>query len=187
LIDNYVVRIDNMENSDLARLKDKIITFTSDRPLVTDIIAKLTITFGVVLLISGLALMLADSSLISQMPLSDTAVSTAAGVISWVPGVPFNTNELIIFSVTTAGLVAWIAGIDLLLIGLGTWVKHRIAHLSAVIMFGLATIFQFQQFVTLGIIGAPASITGLIVNGIITYFFFITLKWTKHPTTITNK
>jgi hypothetical protein len=172
--------LDNMENNDLTRLKDKIIKLTSNRPGVTDIIAKFIITFGVVLLISGLALMLADSSLIAQTLLSDTAVDTAVGVISWVPGVPFNANELIIFNVTTAGLVAWISGIDLLLIGLGIWVKHRLAQLVAVVMFGLSAVFQFQQFLTLGINGAPASITGIVINGVITYYLFMTFNWAKH-------
>ncbi|MCL2359384.1 hypothetical protein [Candidatus Bathycorpusculum sp.] len=164
-------------------LKDKIVGFTPGHPLVIDIIAKLTITFGVVLLISGLALMLSDSSLMSQAPLAESATESATEAISWVPGIPFNTKELTSFNITTTGLVTWIIGIDLVLIGLGIWVKHRLAHLAAVVTFGLATIFQVQQFFTRGIIGAPASIIGLAINGTITYFLFVTLNWTKHPTT----
>ena|GEM_PF-3406364 len=177
-----VVRmVDKLENSNLNRFKGKIVELTSDRPLIMDIIAKLTITFGVMLLISGLALMLSDSTLVSKVPLTDSTVESAAGVMSWIPGIPFNINETVSFNVTTAGLATWIVGIDLLLIGLGIWAKHRLAHLAAVVTFGLATIFQFQQFFTLGIIGAPASIIGLTINGTITYVLFATLNWKNTP------
>jgi hypothetical protein len=161
-----------MENSEVYRLKDKIVEITSDLPLVSDFMAKLVITFGIVLLVSGLALMLSDSSLVSEVALADSAIDSAVGVISWVPGVPFNARELVGFNVTTAGLVSWVVGIDLLLIGLGVWIRYRIAHLAAVVMFSLAAAFQCQQFITLGITGAPSSITGISINVIIAYYLF---------------
>lgn len=169
-----------MENNDISRLKDRIVEITSNRPLVSDFMAKLVITFGIVLIVSGLALMLSDSSLVSETPLADSAIDSAVGVISWVPGTPFNAKELVSFNVTAAGLVTWVTGIDLLLIGLGVWIRHRIAHLAAAVMFGLATIFQCQQFITMGIKGAPASITGIAVNVIIAYFLFTVFNWERH-------
>jgi len=173
--------LDKLENNNLNRLKNRIAGFISNRPLVMDIVAKLTITFGIVLLISGLALMFSDSTLVSEIPLADSATESAVGVMRWVPGIPFDINELVSLNVTITGLATWIVGIDLLLIGLGIWAKHRLAHLAAIVTFGLAATFQIQQFFTLGIIGAPASISGLTINGTITYFLFVTLNWTKHP------
>jgi hypothetical protein len=161
--------------------RDKVIKFTADRPLITDIISKLIITFGVVLLISGLYLMLTGSSLLGQEPLSNTAMETATAIVSWVPGIPFSASDLAGYNVTTIGLVSWIVGLDLLLVGLGVWARHRLALLAAVIIFALAAGFQFWQFFTLGIAGAPASLVGLCINGVIAYFLFLTFNWAKQP------
>jgi hypothetical protein len=162
-------------------LRDILSKFLSDLPLVSDIIAKLIITFGVVLLISGLYLILVDSNLLGQEPLSDTAMQTATGIISWVPGIPLNASDLGSYNVTVIGIVAWIVGIDLLLVGLGVWARHRLALLAAMVIFALAAGFQFFQFFTLGIVGAPSSLVGLFINGIIAYFLFMTFNWAKQP------
>jgi hypothetical protein len=161
---------------------DIISKFTSDRPLVSDIIAKLIITFGVVLLVSGLYLMLVDSDLLGQESLSNTAMQTATGIISWVPGLPFNTVDLGCYNVSAIGLVSWIAGLDLLIVGLGVWARHKLALIAAIAIFALAAVFQIFQFFTLGIAGAPASIIGLCINGVFVYFLFLTFNWAKHPT-----
>jgi len=173
--------MDETKNPTPKNFRDRLVGLTSDRPLVTDIISKLILTFGVVLLVSGLYLMLADSELLGQEPLANSARQTATAVVSWVPGLPFSASEMGSCSITAIGLVSWITGIDLLLVGLGVWARNRLALLAAVAIFGLAAGFQFFQFFTLGIIGAPASLVGLGVNGCITYFLFLTFNWTKNP------
>ncbi|MGD6850486.1 MAG: hypothetical protein ACQCN6_00320 [Candidatus Bathyarchaeia archaeon] len=170
------------KDDELQKIKGKVSKLTADRPLVTDIISKLIITFGVVLLISGLYLMLVDSGLMGQEPLANSAMQTATAVVSWVPGIPFSTSDLVGYNITTIGLVSWIVGIDLLLVGLGVWARHRLALLAAVVIFVLAAGFQFYQFFMLGIAGAPASLVGLCINGVIAYFLFLTFNWAKQPT-----
>ncbi len=157
---------------------DRIKELFLNRPLVTDIISKLIITFGVVLLIAGLYLMLSDPSL-TQTPLSNSAVQSATAIISWVPGLPFNAGELTNSSVTTIGLVSWIVGIDLLLVGLGVWIRHRLARLVSLSIFILAAVFQFIEFITRGINGAPMSVLLLAVNAVIAYLIFATFDETK--------
>ena len=78
-------------------------------------------------------------------------------------------------SVSIIGLISWFIGLDLLLVGLGLWVRHNFARLAALMIFALAACFQFIQFLLSGIMGSPASITGLILNGIL--FYFILLKF----------
>jgi hypothetical protein len=51
--------------------------------------------------------------------------------------------------------------------------------LAAVVIFALAAGFQFLQFLTLGIAGAPASLIGLCINGFIAYSMFLAFTWAK--------
>ncbi len=145
---------------------NKLRKYTSDRPLITDLISKLVITFGVVLIIGGLFLILTVKGASSQ------AVQTVVSSVNWVPGIPFYIGQLANLSTSTIGLVSWLIGLDLLLVGLGLWVRHRLARFTALAMFALAACFQFVQFLYLGAVGAPASFAGLFVDGILVYFLF---------------
>ena len=100
------------------------------------------ITIGVVLIVSGLYLMVRDvlaSTQVAQTNLAKSAVSA----IDWIPGIPFYIGDLAKSSVTVVGLVSWILGIDLLLVGLGVWVRQRIARFAALVIFGFAGFFEF--------------------------------------------
>jgi hypothetical protein len=51
----------------------------------------------------------------------------------------------------------------------------------AVIIFALATFFDFTLFLLQGIIGAPASLPGTFINGVIVYVLIEDRKWFTFP------
>ena len=145
----------------------KFKSYFTNQVLVTDLIAKLVITFGVVLIVGGLYLMTANFDGSDQI-----AAQSTVSLVNWVPGIPFFIGELTSAGASTVGLVSWIIGIDLLLVGLGLWIRHRLARLAAISIFGLSAIFQFVQFLYFGFLGSPTSILELFVDCIIAYFLF---------------
>lgn len=146
--------------------------YLADETLITDLLSKVTITFGVILIIGGLYLMIINPITSTQATqLSQTAKSTV-NTVSWIPGIPFNFDDLANFTSITVGSVSWILGVDMLLVGLGLWVRHRLARLAAIILFSLAALFQFIQFLFLGAIGSPMSIVDLCIDGLFVYLLF---------------
>lgn len=141
----------------------------TDQVLITDLITKSVITFGVVLIVGGLYLMIINPNGAGQI--SQASQSTVS-IINWVPGIPFFVGELTNTGTSTVGLVSWIIGVDLLLVGLGLWIRHRLARLAAISMFGLSAFFQLVQFLYFGFLGSPTSILELFADGVIAYFLF---------------
>jgi hypothetical protein len=146
--------------------------YINDRTLITDLLTKFTITFGVVLIIGGLYLMMTDPAASTQVAQTNSATQSVVSVMDWIPGIPFYISSLVNAGATAIGLVSWILGIDFLLVGLGFWVRNRIARLIGLMIFILAAIFQFVQFLYLGILGSPTSIIEFLVDGIFVYFLF---------------
>jgi lysylphosphatidylglycerol synthetase-like protein (DUF2156 family) len=138
----------------------------SNSTLITDLIAELVITFGVVLIVGGLYLMIIDPTSSTQ------ATQTLVSVVGWVPGIPFYIGNLANLGGSTVGLVSWLIGLDLLLVGLGLWVRHKLARFTALVIFALAAFFQFVEFLYLGILGAPTSVLELCIDAILIYFLF---------------
>jgi hypothetical protein len=159
----------------LSKVKGTLVSkrlesYLSDRTLITDLICKLTITFGVVLIVGGLYLMITASAVSTQAFQTYNAVKSTVDTINWIPGIPFYIGDLLSRGATIVGVVSWILGIDLLLLGLGLWVRHRFARFAAFAVFGLAAIFQFIQFLILGAMGSPSSIVEFLADAIIIYF-----------------
>jgi lysylphosphatidylglycerol synthetase-like protein (DUF2156 family) len=126
-------------------------------------------TIGVVLIVSGLYLTIKDT-IASTQDVRTNLAKSAVSALDWIPGIPFYVGDLAKASITVIGLVSWILGIDLLLVGLGVWARHRLARFAALVIFGSAAFFQFVQFLLLGILGSPISIIELCVDGVIVYF-----------------
>ncbi len=143
----------------------------SDRTLIMDLAVKFIITFGVVLIVGGLYLMMPGASVLAQGQ-TNSASQSAVSTVGWIPGIPFYIGDLVNVSVATVGLVSWIIGVDLLFVGLGLWVRHKLARLTALIIFVLAASFQFLQFLFLGFMGSPTSVIELLINGIFVYLLF---------------
>jgi hypothetical protein len=145
--------------------------YINDRTLITDLLTKFIITFGVVLIVGGLYLMMTDPGASTQVA-QTSATQSVVSTMDWIPGIPFYINSLVNVGTSAIGLVSWILGIDFLLVGLGFWVRNQIARLIGLMIFILAAAFQFVQFINLGIMGSPTSIIELLVDGIFIYFLF---------------
>lgn len=141
--------------------------FTTDKAVITDLIVKALLTFGVVLIVDGLYLMLTAQG--GPLQIETGTIQSLISTISWVPGIPFNIDELTNYSASTVGLVTWIIGIDLFLIGLGFWVRNRLARWVGLTVFFLATAFQFVKLLSVGVLGAPLSVAELAIDGTLFY------------------
>ncbi len=146
--------------------------YINDRTLITDLLTKFIITFGVVLIVGGLYLMMTDPGASTQVAQTKLATQSVVSTMDWIPGIPFYISSLVNVGTAAIGLVSWVLGIDFLLVGMGFWVRNQIARLIGLMIFILAAAFQFVQFVNLGILGSPASIIELLVDGIFIYFLF---------------
>jgi lysylphosphatidylglycerol synthetase-like protein (DUF2156 family) len=145
---------------------NKLRKYLSDRTLITDLISKLVITFGVVLIVGGLYLMITDTGTSTQ------AAKTMLSAVNWVPGIPFYIADLENVSASIIGLALWIVGLDLLFVGLGLWVRNELARFAALAIFALSAYFQLIQFLHWGIIGAPIAAAQLCADGVLGYFLF---------------
>jgi hypothetical protein len=102
-------------------------------------------------------------------PAQEITPQFAISVVNLIPGMPLCIADLASYSLSAIGLVTWIIGLNLLLVGLGLWVRHRVARLIASTIYLVATFFQFSQFLLFGIVGSPVSIIEIFLNGLITY------------------
>lgn len=152
----------------LGKLKNPL----SDRALITNLLARLIIAFGVVLIVGGLYLMITDISASTQAQQTGLLATSAVSTLDWIPGIPFYIGDLANASATAIGLVSWILGVDFVLVGLGLWVRSGLARLAALMIFVLAAYFQFVQFLLLGILGSPISIIEFSIDGVFAYFLF---------------
>jgi hypothetical protein len=108
--------------------------YLSNESLITDIVAKLIITFGVVLIIAGLYLMIVNPVVSTQ---ANVSTQSPVATIEWIPGIPFYIGDLANVNAIVVGSVSWILGVDLLLVGMGLWGRHKIARFAAIIIWNL--------------------------------------------------
>jgi len=157
----------------------KLKGYLSDRTLITDMLARLIITFGIVLIVSGLYLMIINPGASSQAVQSGQTVQSAVSAVDWIPGIPFYVGDLSNVAAVTVGSISWILGVDMLLVGLGIWVRHPLARFAAIALFGLAAFFQLIEFFYLGVLGSPVSLLELLADGAIAYFLLSKFDFPK--------
>lgn len=144
----------------------------NNRELITNILSNLTITLGVVLIVGGIFLMVQSPSSSNNSIQTNMAARSVIDTTEWIPGLPFFVSDMAVCSVTAIGIVFWLMGLNLLVTGLGLWIRHRLARFAALAIFSLSTVIQFAQFFLLGIVGSPYSILLLILNGTIAYLLY---------------
>ena len=147
-------------------------SYLNNKTLIIDFISKLTITLGIVLIVGGLYLMLLSPGTSSLTSQANIATQSVIQTVKWIPGLPFNIADLAGCAISAIGLVLWLMGINLLLTGLGLWVRHRLARVIAIGIFSVAAFLQFVQFLLYGIVGAPPSLVMLGADLIMTYLLF---------------
>ena len=163
--------IGNIVSKLLSPIK-KAWKYLDDKATVTDLLSLFIIALGMVLIIGGLTLTILDTSFGGLSSQSGFTAGTAASTINLVPGIPFFTGDLASTSLTMVGLVSWVLGIDFLLIGLGIWVRHKLARLLMLSIFLVSFLFQFVQFMLLGYMGSPSSILDMVTCGFLSYLLF---------------
>jgi hypothetical protein len=132
----------------------------------------LPVVLGLVWLALGSILTVAGSSLSGDSLGFKPAYQFIPFIVSQFPAVPFPIGELLNQDTTVIGIFIAIMGIDILLVGLGLWARHKLARWIAIAIFGLAAYFDFTQFLLLGFLGAPCSTIEAIVNSLIAYVLF---------------
>lgn len=136
---------------------------------VANLLALVQTAIGVSLLIGGLFLLLADAALLVKPYEIGPTVQALSYLVDAFPGVPVPMEDLVGYGITAVGIVVWIVGFNLLLIGLGLWIRHKLAIDVALVIFLLAAYFDFVEFLFSGVLGAPASVVGVSLNGLIVY------------------
>lgn len=142
--------------------------YLSNQALITDLVTKLVITFGVTLIVSGLYLMIVNPGTSAQTNSAQSAISAS----DWIPGIPFYIGAISNVSAITVGSVSWILGIDSVLVGLGLWIRHRFARFAGILIFTLAAFFQFIQVLYFGLLGSPVSVIEFLIDASFVYFLF---------------
>ena len=160
----------------MLRIKKLIMKKLPNRGLITDLLSILVITFGIVLICNGVILITTNASNGSQGVSSQFAMSATNSI----PGIPISITDLSQTSVAGIGLVSWIIGLNLLFIGLGLWIKHKLARVVGIVVFGLACFFQFIQFLLVGIVGSPISVIQMFVNGALGYLLFAKFDYSSN-------
>ena len=153
--------------SPVTKAIKKFRKYLADRVLITDLISKLVISFGVVAMVGGLYLMIIGGNVSTQ-----AGVNTVVFAADWIPGIPLSIKSLAGAGASALGLTCWVIGLDLLLVGLGIWVRHRLPRYIAISMFILAACFQFSDFFLNGIVGSPPSLVEALIDALFVYFLF---------------
>ena len=137
--------------------------------IAADTISLLFIGLGWLLLVLGLFLMIAGTGSIVSSSSVSLAFNNVRFIMAQFPGIPFGPADLATSSESIGGIVVWMLGLDILLVGLGLWIRHRYARWIGVTIVGLAAFFDFVQFLLYGLLGAPGSVIELVVNSLILY------------------
>lgn len=159
-------------SAEVNKYLSKLKSYLNNHALITDLLSKLIITFAVVLIVGGLYLMIFDPSASGQSVQTNVAARSVTATTAWIPGLPFFASDIAGCSMTAVGLISWVMGVNLLLTGLGLWIRHKLARLVGLALFSISAAIQFAQFLLLGIIGSPYSIILLILNSTIAFFLF---------------
>lgn len=147
------------------------------------VVSLVSIITGLVMLSEGFVLIFLDLAVATSSTLSQAAlfwVQTLQQVIGFpLPSYGFNNN-----SNSAIGIATCIIGFDLLMVSFGLFVRSKIARWIATAIFGLATFFDFTLFLLQGLLGAPASLPGILINGLFVYILLKDHEWFSKELTL---
>jgi len=131
-------------------------------------VSRLSMIAGTVMLFGGLLLIGIDYNLGASDPLRNIALLSVQS-FEQIIGFPLPVNGFALNSISAVGVATSISGFDLLAVSLGLSVHSRSALWVGTIIFTLATFFDFTLFLLMGLLGAPVSLPGTIVNLLMAY------------------
>jgi hypothetical protein len=143
-------------------------------------LAKSSITKPLFLLFTSLGTVWLAFGSISAIAAANPSVSQSILFLTdQFPGVPLPIEELASQSSIVIGISVAILGLDMLLIGLGLWVKHNLARWIGMFVFALAAYFDFTQFLLLGFLGASGPTVEVLANLLVLYLLFKSNAWSS--------
>jgi lysylphosphatidylglycerol synthetase-like protein (DUF2156 family) len=140
------------------------------------VVSLVSMIAGSAMLVEGLLLIFVDLTVTESDTLRNVALSSVQ-TLEQVIGFPLPLYGFANNSLSAIGTATGIVGFDLLMVSLGLWVRSKMALWIATIIFALATFFDFALFLLQGLIGAPASLPGTFINGLIVYALMKDRKW----------
>jgi lysylphosphatidylglycerol synthetase-like protein (DUF2156 family) len=143
-------------------------------------ISLLSVIAGSLMLFEGFLLIFIDATVAESSILRNVALSFAQ-TFEQVIGFPLPVLGFAHNSLSAIGIAACIVGFDLLMVSIGLLVQSKMALWVATVIFALATFFDFTLFLLQGIMGAPASMPGTFINGLIVYVLIEDRKWFTFP------
>jgi lysylphosphatidylglycerol synthetase-like protein (DUF2156 family) len=140
------------------------------------VVSLLSMIVGSAMLGGGLLLIFVDLTVAESDALRNIALSSVQTFEQGF-GFPLPLYEFADNSISAIGIATWIVGFDLLMVSLGLLVRSKMALWIATIIFALATFFDFALFLLQGIMGAPLSVPGTLINGLMVYVLIKDRKW----------
>jgi lysylphosphatidylglycerol synthetase-like protein (DUF2156 family) len=140
------------------------------------VVSLLSMIAGSVMFVGGLLLIFLDLSSAASDALRNIALLTVQ-TFEQAIGFPLPMYELASSSLSAIGIATWIVGFDLLMVSFGLLVRSRAARWIAIVIFTLATFFDFTLFLLQGLLGAPASLPGTLINGSMVYILVKDQEW----------
>jgi lysylphosphatidylglycerol synthetase-like protein (DUF2156 family) len=140
------------------------------------VVSLLSMIAGSVMLVGGFLLILVDFTVAESGTLRNIALS-AIQTFEQVIGFPLPLYEFANNSLSAIGIATCIIGFDLLMVSFGLLVQSKMARWIAIVIFALAAFFDFSLFLLQGVLGAPVSLPGSFINGLIVYILMKDQKW----------
>lgn len=148
------------------------------------VVSLISIVAGSVMLIGGLLLIFVDLFVAESDALRNIALSSVQ-TFEQIIGFPLPVYGFTNNSMSAIGIATVVVGFDLLMVSIGLSVRSKMARWIAIIVFALATFFDFALFLLQGLVGAPASLPGTLINGLMVYALMKDRNWfTRESLTI---
>jgi len=152
-----------------ARMRRNQLQLSVSRHINIRFVSSFLTIFGIVMVVGGLLSIVADMTLPMNADTVRSNLFFALQCVDQIFGFPLPVNEMINNSITAVGISTSVIGLDLLVVSLGLRARNRLALWIAMIMLALAAYFDMVSFLFQGLLGAPASVPGVIINGLVLY------------------
>lgn len=152
-----------------ARMRRNQLQLGISRPQNIHFVSLLLTIFGIAMVIGGVFSIVADITLPMNADTARSNLFFTLQSVDQILGFPLPANEMINNSITIVGISTCVIGLDLLVVSVGLRAKNKLALWIAIIILALAAYFDVVSFLFQGLLGAPASVPGAIINVLVLY------------------
>jgi hypothetical protein len=138
------------------------------------------IVVGTGTLVTGISLVAIDFVRPKYVSGIEQALKYASGILAPLPGFPLWSYNFYDYGLLVAGIMTLFIGIDLCILAVGLWRRHRVARILGIILFALGAFQNLKLFLISGVkirevgstyrfikgiyYGSPLSVIGLRLN-----------------------